>query len=331
MSTDELEGLRHELVDVETAIAEGGKGSEVDALKARRFELEDQIAALQNPVGAAVDAEVVDVTAEEAEAFKPAAGELVVKPSEPESVFVVLDRHDEQQIIEEFQRRALGVMAYDFEQGGKRLVDLSYQGVNEAIRLMNNTGKCSVAIDKTAFSGRGFDEQVVVEDAGNGPEEFYVLTVYAVDARTGYGQLGTSSEPKLMRMKNGKTKWDIFARTKALNKAQRNALKSHIPEELRQTLIAMFKKDERALKEIRAGAGAAAVADLPPALTDEKAVALQARAREVYEEIRAVSKLRMLPAVFYQRLMHASSSHAELEAFVEALGQMLEETRGAAA
>jgi hypothetical protein len=331
-SQDELEAVRHELADLNAAI-ESGDGDA--GMLARVEELERLIAERQNPVGPAVDGEVVDVSPEEAEAFKPAAGELVVRDvGDEHSVFVVFDRHDEQQIIEEFQRRALKVMLYDFSQGGSRLVDLSYQGVNEAVRLMNQTGKCKIAIDRDAFGGRGFDEQVVTEDAGNGPEQFYVITVYAADAVTGYGQLGTSSEPKLMRLRDGSTKWDIFARTKALNKAQRNALKVMIPEALRQTLIATYRGDDVALRQIQAGAGAALIAELPPPLTDERAQALKTRARKLYEEIREHApggiKVNLLSAQFHAYLTRAEHDHERLEEFIGYLEQRLAEAKGGA-
>jgi hypothetical protein len=326
---DELDALRHELADLNAAI-EAGDGD--SGLLARAEELERLIADQQNPVGAAVDGEVVDVAPGEAEAFKPPAGELVVRdPGDEHSVFVVFDRHDEQMIIEEFQRRALKVMLYDFSQGGSRIVDLSYQGVNEAVRLMNQTGKCEIAIDPSAFGGRGYDEQVVTEDIGNGAEDFYVVTVYAVDRRTGYGQFGTSTEPKLLRLRNGSTKWDVFARTKALNKAQRNALKVMIPEALRQTLIAQFKGDDVALRQIQAGAGAVELAQLPAPLTDERAQALKTRARRLYEEIKEHApggiKVNLLPAQFHAYLSRAEHSHERLEEFVGYLEQRLAEAK----
>lgn len=324
---DDLDVLRHRLADLEAGIEEA-EGAELAALREEAESVEARIAALQNPVGPPVTGEVLDP--ETADEFKPASSELVVRPDEPESVFVVLDRHDEQMIIEEFQRRALKVMLYDFEQGGKRLVDLSYQGVNEGVRLINNTGKANIRVDHSAFGGRGYDTVIETADAGNGPEEFYVTTVYAVDDRTGYGQFGVSSEPKLMRLRNGKTKWDIHARTKALGKAQRNALKQHIPEQLRQTMIATFKQDPTALRQIQAGAGAVALAELPAPLVDAEAEALKAEARGVFEQVREVDRLAMLPAVYHAHLIRASSSHEALRTLVESLQQKLVEVKALA-
>lgn len=248
-----------------------------------------------------------------AEEFKPSGLELVVSdPGDEQQVFVVLDRHDEEQIIEEFQRRALKVMLYDFtNKAGKRMLDLSYQGVNEGIRLMNATGKCRIHV----VPGSLIIEEVT-EDIGNGPERLVIATVYARDEVTGYGQYGTSTEPAHMKLKSGGSKWDVFARTKALNKAQRNALKVMIPEAMRQTLIAMARKDETMLKQIRAGAGAAAIAELPPPLVDDEAKELRAKIEAAYRELRGVSKTAMLPAQYQHELSRAASSHELLRALL---------------
>jgi hypothetical protein len=262
-----------------------------------------------------------DVTVEEAEDYKPSGAELVVAdPREPEGVFVVFDRHDEQQIIEEFQRRALKVMLYDFEQGGAKLIDLSYAGVNEAIRLMNSTGKCRIHIDKDSLR-----VETVTEDRGNGHEEFYVATVFATDDVTNFGEFGTSAEPKLMRLRNGKTKWDIFARTKAINKAQRNALKTMIPEALRQTIIAQYKGDATAIRQIQAGAGAESLAELPPPLNTPEAEERKAEARKIYDEIREKEPTKLLPAVFHNYMVRAEHSLERLDDFLEFLRGIREE------
>jgi hypothetical protein len=270
------------------------------------------------------------VTADQAEQFKPPAHQLVVTdPSDEQQVFVVLDRHDEQMIIEEFQRRSLRVMLFDFPKGGRRLVDLSYAGVNEAIRLMNATAKCRIAIDKDVLH-----VEEVTEDAGHGPERFYVITAYASDAVTGYGQFGTSSEPVMMRLRNGRTQWDIFARSKALSKAQRNALKTCIPERLRQTLIAQYLGNDAAVRQIQAGAGAEQVAELPPPLDDEQARELKAKAREVYtlicDHAPGGIAVQLPPALFHQYLTRAEHSHERLDDFLGFLAGKLEEAqRGA--
>lgn len=271
--------------------------------------------------------EVVNLTPEQAEQYKPAAHELVISdPRDEQQVFVVLDRHDEQAIIEEFQRRALGVMLYDFPQGGRRLIDLSYQGVMEAIRLMNATGKCRIRVRPDSLH-----VEEVVEDAGNGRERFVVATVYAEDEVTGYGQFGTSTEPLYMRLRDGRTRWDVFARTKAINKAQRNALKTLIPEQMRQTLIAQYRGDDVAIRRIQAGPGAEALAELPPPLTDERAEQQKQEARRLYDEIRELAPggvaVGLPPALFHSYLARAEHSHERLADYLAFLQQKLADAK----
>lgn len=280
----------------------------------------------------------------EVEDFKPSGADLVVAdPGDEAGVFVVLDRHDEAMILDEFQRRALDVMLYDFPQGGQRVVDLSVQGVNECIRLMNNTGKCSIAIDREA--GVEWERELMDTDFAPGVKHI-TATVFARDARTGYGQYGTFSQPTQMKLtdrtlaarrKAGKfvpedgIMSDPFARQKALNKAQRNALRAMIPEALRQTLIAQYRGDDVAVRRIRAGAGASKVAELPAPLTDERAEGLRARAREVFSEIQGYSRTRwLLPGAFDAQLTRAEWSHERLEEFIARLEGLRDKARGEA-
>src|SRR5437868_754435 len=70
----------------------------------------------------------------------PSGTDLVVRnPTDRLEVITVVDRHDEAQIVEELQRRALKVMLYSFPMDGAEVTDLSYLGINEAVRLMNNS------------------------------------------------------------------------------------------------------------------------------------------------------------------------------------------------
>ena len=86
-----------------------------------------------------VDAEVIPDE-------QPSGSALVTLDDAPESVLAVVDRHDEALIVSELQRRALKVMLYAFPLEGKQVVDLSYLGVNEAVRLMNNSGKWQITV-----------------------------------------------------------------------------------------------------------------------------------------------------------------------------------------
>lgn len=326
---DRLEGLRQELADVEQALeeeqVEPGRRAEIET---RRRELEAEVAALQNPVGPAVAGEIVDVDPED---YRPDGAELVVAPS-GEDLWLVLDAHDEDQILQEFQRRALKVMLYDFPKDGNRVVDLSYQGVNEAVRLINNTGKAQIRINPSVLQ--------ISREVIDG-REFVAVRVYAEDNRTGYGQFGTAREPIHMTIKAGTAEkfrkqgvpvveevrdgtkvfstFDKFAETKALNKAQRNALKVMIPERMRQALIAMHKGDETSLKQIAHGAGAVAEAEMPAPLESAEAKALNVEIRKVYAEVRTHSVNALLPGQFGNRLRRSQHDVTLLEAFRDEL------------
>lgn len=323
--TDAIEQARSNLADLEAALAAAETDEEREPLKAEIAAVEAIIAAAQNPVGPAVAGEVEEVV--DVELYRPSGADLVVSPG-GDDLWEVLDKHDEDAILEEFQRRALRVMLYDFD--GK--VDLSYQGVNEAVRLLNNTGKVRVRIKPEVREIR----REVIEGI-----EYVVATVYAEDERTGYGQFGTSREPLWMKVKEAtaaKAKrngtpvrtenlegtvvhrvFDVFAETKALNKAQRNALKTMIPERMRQALIAMVRHDDSALRVIQSGAGAGAVAELPPPLDDEQARELNVRIRAAYDRIRAVSVTALLPGAFGAKVSRAQHSHDLLLALAEEL------------
>jgi hypothetical protein len=134
----------------------------------------------------AVDATAVE---EEIEDYKPSATDLVVTDVNDEGeIFRVLDRHDEAQILEELQGRALEVMLYSFTQAGHKVTDLSYAGVQEVVRTLNARGATRIRV--VADPAPIFDEVV---DEG---ETFIQCTAYAEDVLNGGGAWGTATEPK---------------------------------------------------------------------------------------------------------------------------------------
>lgn len=275
---------------------------------------------------------------EDPQDFEPSGPDLVIAdPSDTTGVLVALDKHDVAVIVQELQGRLSKAMLYDFPQGGQRLVDLSWPGVRECIHEMNRTGKCRIGVvkDSAVFES-------VVEDVGDGPESCVQVTLMVEDQVTGEVMYGTATEPKRMKLRDATAKRrkgegkfvdddgkiaDPFARQKALGKAQRNGYKQFIPEPLRQTLIAQYRGDAEALKVIHAGAGAQALAELPPPLPadDERANELRTKARDLYSQIRAKNALFILPAQFNQMMMRSEHEHARLEEFVAFLEQKLEE------
>lgn len=279
--------------------------------------------------------EVVDSTAEEIEQFRPSGGELVI--ADEETVFSVLDKHDEDQVLQLLQGHAVADWFYKFPRDGGQVVGMSITGVFDTIGAMNRTGKMRMRVIPGSLEGATVDEDGQV---------FYEATVWAEDTITGFAVSGHAYEPKRMKLKAATAKkfrdegkpvadddtiWDPFAKTKAVNKAERNALAKFIPERIRQTLIAQFLNQPGRIREIKAGAGALAEAEVAPPLTSPEAEERKARARAVYDEIRGLDRLALLPGAFHQRFIRAASSLETLDSFVEALEQKRDELAGKAA
>lgn len=250
------------------------------------------------------------------EDFKPPEVSLAVDTRDSADVYRAMDRNDEVLILEELMGRAIKTMLYSFEQGGTLMTDFTVGGVNETIRLMNERGGTQVGIS---------NQQPVVDEFTENGEKFYRVLVFARDARfPESGRWGTAVEPAMMQKRNGDKAWDKFALTKALNKAQRNALRAFIPEDFRQTIIAMYlnKGSVQELKPL----GGGAVAELPPALDDEKAEAIKVEIHAAWKELNALNRLKMPPARFNAFLTRAETdSHERLEAFRDQIKQLVAE------
>lgn len=312
---DALEELRHELADVEAAIEADGAG---DTLLTARACLEDAILGLERAAReeAGVQPDTVDATAEEVAESRPAATDLVVPPLPPgeerdHATLLVLDRHDEDQVLSQIEDRMDKVLMYDFSRGGTRVVDLSVNGVFECVRLLNATGHARIGIVEGSLS-------VAVEAGDDGPE--YVVDVAARDEVSGLTLYASATEPRIMDTRRG-PKRDPFARQKAISKAQRNALKRHIPERLRQGMLALHRGDQARVLEVKHGAGAAAAAELPPPVVSERAEALVAECRAIYVEIKALpgGLEKLKPGMFNHELSRARSSEDALESYRDAL------------
>lgn len=266
--------------------------------------------------------------------YEPAGADLVIAdPFDRAETIAVIDRHDEQMILQELQGRVLDVMLYSFPAGdGTTATDLSYQGVNECVRVMNASGKVKIRIDPESLT-----IESVTEDVGNGPEPCWIATVYASEEHTGYGQFGTFVQAKRMYLtaaqaRRRKTKMaekgkpdgvgednsvsNPFARQTAINKAQRNALRVMIPEAIRQALIAQYVGDASRIREIEVGAGARTLADLPPALADDRADQQRADIKRVYDLLHDKNPLAVLPAQLYAYTTRAEHSHDELDKLI---------------
>ena len=274
--------------------------------------------------------------AEAIEEYIPGPAELaVIDPSDRHEVMVRMDEHDVRMLMERVQSSALRKWVYELP-GGQR--GLTVHAVQDVTQQMNWSGKCRIGVLPETLS-----VERIVEDAGNGPEPFWVATIFAKDEVTGAVLPGSSMEPQRMRLKahtakkkrddgakipEDNTIFDVFSRTKAIQKATRNALAAFIPEEVEQTIIAMFAKDSSRVERIQTEQEQK-LAELPPPLTDERARELIGRCEALYDEIRELGggqgKVKFPPGQFSSWMLQSQHDHGALERFVAYLEQRREE------
>ncbi len=122
----------------------------------------------------------------------------------PVADYEVLDQVDDQAIVEMMTGQAIQDYVYSFKQGGKTVEGLTLAGINEAA---NRRG--GIQVDDVKYEER---------------DHSWLATAKATDTVTGSSRYGAYEQPK--RMGNRE---DPFAFTKAVHKAQRNAVKQLLP------------------------------------------------------------------------------------------------------
>lgn len=280
----------------------------------------------------------VDATADEmplppeavaaVEEYIPGPAELAVSdPSDRHEVMLSMDEHDVRMLLERVQSSALRKWVYVLPDGTK---GLTVHAVQDITQTMNWMGKCRIGVLPESL-----EVERIVEDAGNGEEPFWVATIFAQDGMTGQAQSGSSMEPVRMRLRpstaEGKrrkgmsipednTIFDPFSRTKAINKAERNAQAKFIPEVVEQSVIAMFEKDPSRVERIQTEQETKLL-ELPPPLDDDEARGLLAKARAAYDEVVwPEARVEFPPGTFGAWVLQAQHSHdrlRDLVAYVE--------------
>lgn len=139
--------------------------------------------------------------------------------------FREMEKRDEEQILQELRGQVVEEMIYQFPSGGRTITGISWVGIKEIARRY---GK--------------IDTQLIeFQDLG----ESVMFIVKAIDIEKGTGLLGTATQSKMMKRKDGTVEEDPFAVTKALSKAQRNAIRSIIPETFFKAVFAELSKGGR--------------------------------------------------------------------------------------
>jgi hypothetical protein len=122
----------------------------------------------------------------------------------PLTEFEVLEQVDDQAIVQMMTGQAIKDYVYSFKQGGKVVEGLTLAGINEAA---NRRG--GIEVDTLEYEER---------------EKSWIAVVKAIDTITGSSRYGACEQPKNMG-----TRPDPHAFTKAIHKAQRNAIKQLLP------------------------------------------------------------------------------------------------------
>lgn len=289
-------------------------------------------------VTASGDAPMPPEAAAAVEEFIPGPAELaVVDPQDGHEVMLRMDEHDVRMLLERVQSSALRKWVYKLPYGGGE--GLTVHAVQDITQLMNWTGRCRIGVLPETLK-----VEQITADTGNGDEPFWVATVFARDELSGASMPGTAMEPQRMKLKASTAKakrdagqripednsiFDVFSRTKAINKAYRNALAAFIPEQVEQTIIAMYEKDPSRVEMIRTEAEQQ-MDELPPPLDDDEARALLARSREVQDEIAAIGPQALVecpPGVVAAYRMRSQHSHDMLRDFITWLERRRDELR----
>lgn len=138
----------------------------------------------------------------------------------PPELYEMMERLDEDQIVEEMKGLKPETMIYQFTVAGREVKGLSYAGVREAARRM------------------GYLElfDLKVEDKG----EHWYATVRGRDKIRDITIYGVSHQPKKIKLRDGTEQEDPFAYVKCANKACRNALRALLPEKVVNETIEYF-------------------------------------------------------------------------------------------
>ncbi len=131
--------------------------------------------------------------------------------------YEVVDHVDDQAIIELMTGQTIQDYVYSFKQGGRTVEGLTLAGINEAA---NRRGGIQV-------------EEVDYEER----DHSWIATAKAVDTITGSSRYGAYEQPKMV---GGRA--DPFAFTKAIHKAQRNAVKQLLPVPVIREVLNFYLK-----------------------------------------------------------------------------------------
>ena len=136
--------------------------------------------------------------------------------------FQLMERKDEEQILQEIKGNVLSEFVYSFVTNGREITGLSYAGVKQIALKMGNI-HCA--------------EPILQENNG-----MWICKVKAVDVQRNLEMWGVSTQPKFMEFRDGRKARDDFCLQKCVSKAERNALRKLMPEKIIVEMLKEWKK-----------------------------------------------------------------------------------------
>ena len=171
----------------------------------------------------------------------------MTSPINPDvSFYVAQEIADDKAIEQELLGAAVSTMVYEFEQDGEMISGLSLSGVRETVRLLNRNPKSGHKIRISP------NPPTITRDLEQGGQRGIEVMIYAEDLVTGSGMWGSKFEPykKSDPSAPGTVYDNKFAFEVALSKAQRNALRSLLPESVINEMIELLKQQSGAVETI---------------------------------------------------------------------------------
>jgi len=148
----------------------------------------------------------------------------VVEPEIIEQMpYSLMERKDEDQILQEIKGNVIEEFVYSFPQGNRQITGLSYAGVKQIALQMGNI-HC---------------EEPILQENGS----CWICKVKAIDVQRNLEMWGVSVQPKFMELRNGQKLRDDFCIQKCVSKSERNALRKLMPEKIIISMIREWQKN----------------------------------------------------------------------------------------
>jgi hypothetical protein len=138
---------------------------------------------------------------------------------------LLLEQVDDQAIVQMMTGQAIKDYVYSFKQGGKTVEGLTLAGINEAA---NRRG--GIEVESLEFEEK---------------EKSWLAIVKATDTITGSSRFGASEQSKTMGSRT-----DPHAFTKAIHKAQRNAIKQLLPVPIIKEVLNFYLHRQHETKHV---------------------------------------------------------------------------------